>query len=247
MALSYDLAPPRPASLGLIVLETDETLENEARQAVPAEASLHHTRIYSAPTVTPETLAGMEADLPAAARTFPGHVSYDAIAYCCTSGATVIGQDKVAAAIRAAHPQAKTTDPITAVMAALTALGARRIGLLTPYTLDVSAAMQALLQANGFDIAAFGAFEEAEEAKVARISEASTLAAMLEVGGGAVDAVFASCTNLNTFGVIERAENALGKPVISSNSALIWHLSALAGLTAHVPGALRRRAPPPRG
>ncbi len=240
MALSYTLAPPRSASLGLIVLETDETLENEARSAIPPEASLHHTRIYSAPTVTPETLAEMEAKLPDAAATFPGHVTYDAIGYCCTSGATVIGQDKVAAAIRSAHPQAKTTDPITAVMAALTALGARRIGLLTPYTLDVSAAMQALLEANGFEITAFGAFEEAEEAKVARISEASTLAALLDVGAGDnVDAVFASCTNLNTFGVIEQAEKALGKPVVSSNSALIWHLSRLAGLSAAVPGALR--------
>lgn len=240
MALSYTLAPPRVASLGLIVLETDETLENEARRAIPAEASLHHTRIYSAPVVTPETLGQMEADLPHAATTFPDHVTYDAIGYCCTSGATVIGQDKVAAAIRGAHPTAKTTDPITAVMAALTALGAKRIGLLTPYTLDVSAAMQALLEANGFEITAFGAFEEAEEAKVARISEASTLAAMLEVGAGDdVDAVFASCTNLNTFGVIEQAEKVLGKPAISSNSALIWHLARLAGLSADIPGALR--------
>ena len=240
MALTYTLENPRSASLGLIVLETDETLENEARRAIPAEASLHHTRIYSAPTVTPETLAAMEAKLPHTATTFPGHVTYDAIGYCCTSGATVIGQDNVAAAIRSAHPTAKTTDPITAVMAALTALGAKRIGLLTPYTLDVSAAMQTLLEKNGFEITAFGAFEEAEEAKVARISEASTLAAMLEVGASDdVDAVFASCTNLNTFGVIEQAEQALGKPVISSNSALIWHLSRLAGLSATVPGALR--------
>ena len=243
MALPYDLAPPRTASLGLIVLETDETLENEARRAIPAEASLHHTRIYSAPIVTPETLAEMEAKLPHTATTFPGHVTYDAIAYCCTSGATVIGQDKVAAAIHSAHPTARTTDPITAVMAALTALNAKRIGLLTPYTLDVSAAMQALLEANGFEITAFGAFEEAEEAKVARINEASTLAAMLDVGASdAVDAVFASCTNLNTFGVIDAAEQALGKPVISSNSALIWHLCRLAGQNAAIPGALGRLA-----
>ena len=239
MTLSYTLEKPRAASLGLIVLETDETLENEARGAIPSEASLHHTRIYSAPTVTPETLAAMEAKLPEAAATFPGHVKYDAIGYCCTSGATVIGQDKVAAAINSAHPTAKTTDPISAVMAALAAVDARRIGLLTPYTLDVSAAMQTLLEANGFEITAFGAFEEAEEAKVARISEASTLAAMLEVGGGGdVDAVFASCTNLNTFGVIEEAEAALGKPVVSSNSALIWHLCRLAGMQAAVPGRL---------
>ena len=136
-----------------------------------------------------------------------------------------------------------TPSATTAVMAALEALGVHRIGLLTPYTLDVSAAMQSLLEANGFVINAFGAFEEAEEAKVARISDASTLTAMLEVGGASdVDAVFASCTNLNTFSVIDDAEAKLGKPVISSNSALIWHLCALAGLRAMTPGALSKLA-----
>lgn len=240
MALTYDLAPAPAASLGLIVLTTDETLENEARQAIPRAASLHHARIPSAPTVSPETLAEMEANLPAAARSFPPHVAYDAIGYACTSGATVIGQDKVSAAIRGAHPDAKTTDPITAVMAALTALGARRIALLTPYSLEVSGAMKALLEQNGFEIAAFGAFEEPVEAKVARISEASTLAAMKELGAGDVDALFASCTNLRTFGVIEEAEAAIGKPVISSNSALVWHLAQLAGQSAQVPGQLGR-------
>ena len=39
MALPYDLAPPRAASLGLIVLEKDETLENEARSAIPQRLS----------------------------------------------------------------------------------------------------------------------------------------------------------------------------------------------------------------
>ena len=65
MALPYTLDNPRAASLGMIVLETDETLENETRRAIPAAASLHHTRIYSAPVVTPETLAEMAEKLTA--------------------------------------------------------------------------------------------------------------------------------------------------------------------------------------
>jgi maleate isomerase len=39
-----------------------------------------------------------------------------------------------------------------------------------------------------------------------------------------------SCTNLRTAEVIEDAEARLGKPVISSNQALFWHIRKLAGL-----------------
>jgi maleate isomerase len=59
---------------------------------------------------------------------------------------------------------------------------------------------------------------------------------MFKVGTGECDAVFASCTNLRTFGVIESAEAALGKPVISSNSAFAWHLHKLAGITGPIAG-----------
>ena len=39
-----------------------------------------------------------------------------------------------------------------------------------------------------------------------------------------MDATFASCTNLNSFNVLGKAERALGVPCVSSNSALLWHL-----------------------
>ncbi|MEM7268882.1 MAG: Asp/Glu racemase [Pseudomonadota bacterium] len=237
MALPYALSPAPAASLGLIVLEADETLENEARRALPDDVSLHHTRIPSAPEVTPETLAAMKAELPRVAASFPGHVKYDVIGYGCTSGATVIGQDAVASAIQSVHSGVLTTDPISAVMAACDALGARRIGLLTPYEPPVSAAMRDLLEAKGYQIASFASFEQKEEATVARIDEASTLGGMLEVGEKA-EVVFASCTNVRTFNVIEEAERQLGKPVISSNSALIWRMARLARAEAAIPGRL---------
>jgi maleate isomerase len=122
------------------------------------------------------------------------------------------------------------------VIAACQALGVEKLGMLTPYNLDVYSAMQALLEKNGIKITSFGSFEEEEDHKVARISEASTLKGLLEVGAGDCDAVFASCTTLRRFGVIEQAETELGKPVISSNSAFIWHLHKLAGFAGPISG-----------
>lgn len=238
-ALPFTTEDAYRAILGVIVLQTDETLEAELRRAMPADISLLHSRIPSDPEVTPETLARMAAALPEAARLLPSVARPAAIAYACTSGATVIGRDVVAAAIRQHHPKAATTDPISAVIAGLRALGARRIGLLTPYEPPVSARMRALLESEGFEIAAFASFEQTEEAVVARIAEASTLEAIRAMPP--VDAIFASCTNLRTFGIIEAAEAATGVPVISSNSALAWHLLRLAGIgDASGPGRLFR-------
>ena len=39
-----------------------------------------------------------------------------------------------------------------------------------------------------------------------------------------------SCTSLRALQIIPQAEAALGKPVISSNQALAWHMMRLAGL-----------------
>ena len=58
----------------------------------------------------------------------PG-VPLDVVAYGCTSGAMVIGEDRVAERIRAARPDVAVTTPITGALAALQALGAKRIAL----------------------------------------------------------------------------------------------------------------------
>ncbi len=224
-------------AIGVIVLSTDETLEPELQQisATPG-VSLYHSRIPFDINVTPETLARMEAEIPASLDLLPSHTKFNVIGYGCTSGATVIGANRVAEIINESYRDTAVTNPITAAITACRVLDVKRLGLLTPYRADVSAAMQNVFEENGIKISAFGCFEEEADHKVARISESSTLNGMLEVGAGDCDAVFASCTNLRTFGVIEQAEKTLGKPVISSNSAFAWHMYRLAGVTGPITG-----------
>jgi len=222
----------RRATLGLIVLQADETIEPELRTLTGHDGVvLYHSRIPSDPDVTPETLARMEAQIPASTRLLPEGLDFDVIGYGCTSGATIIGAEKVSRAINSVKPGTITTDPLTAVKAALKSLGTRRIGFLTPYVAEVSQAMRENLEASGLEIAAFGSYEQSEEQLVARIAPESVLRSILKVGGSAdCDAIFASCTNLRTLKVLEAAEAALGKPVIASNQALAWHMLRLAGI-----------------
>lgn len=217
------------AAMGLIVLGTDETMEPELNRILPSPGTaIYHARIPSAADVTPATLKQMEADLPTTAALLPDR-PYDVIGYGCTSGATVIGPARVAAQIRTARQVKSVTDPLTAVIAACQALNVRRIGFVTPYVPDVSAAMRAALEAAGLTIANFTSYEQITEKTVARISQASTLTAMKAVAPG-VDAIFAACTNLRTFSVLAEAEAQTGLPVLSSNLALGWHMATLAGV-----------------
>jgi maleate isomerase len=234
MELSFetDAGLAHKAALGLIVLQVDETIENEFRPLFDLDGvTLNHTRIVSAPDVTPENLMQMKAQLTGTAALLPGNRALDVIGYACTSASTVIGSDAVEVAVQKAHPAAKVTNPAAAALAAFAHLNVKRIAIVSPYIPSVSDALVSLFEEGGFSAVNVGSFGQSEEAVVARISPASVEAAICAVGNDPdVEAVFASCTNLRTFPVLEAGEAKLGKPVISSNSALAWHMMRLAGL-----------------
>ena len=238
LPFTLDKGAASKVALGLIVLETDETIEAEFRTVFNRPGiGLFHSRIPVAQEITPETLTKMEADLPAAVSLLPSAFPMDVVGYACTSGATVIGADNISGIVSRTFPNAKTTDPITAIMAALRHLGKRKIGLVTPYVEDVSAAMIDLLHSNGFEVVNFGSFEQKDDPTVARISPDSIYDAVCDIGAADdVDVVLISCTNLRTFDVIERAETSLGKPVVSSNQALAWHMAELSALEDPIMG-----------
>jgi maleate isomerase len=56
------------------------------------------------------------------------------------------------------------------------------------------------------------------------------------LGQGDVDAVFISCTALRCSSVIQRIEDDIGKPVVTSNQALAWHCMRLGGYLKPVAG-----------
>ena len=143
----------------------------------------------------------------------------------------------VAEIIGGVHPGVPSTNPLTAAKAALKALGVERLGLVTPYSPDVTTAMQAKFDEAGVAVTLVGSFYEESDAVVGRIDPASILKAAISVGEAAdVDGVFVSCTSLRAAGIIGKAETALGKPVTASNHALAWHLLRLAGVRDDVPG-----------
>lgn len=225
------------ARIGLIVLETDQTIESELRQLRLAGVDWYHSRIPNEAEVTPATLSAMRERIPVAAGLLPSEFGFDAIGFACTSAATLIGETKVTEEIQGVHPSVACTNPISAAVAAFTALGARRIAVVTPYSAEVTAPVVDQFAQAGLAVSAVGSFLESSDLVVARITEASVGAAVTRIATvDECDAVFVSCTSLRTFGIVGRLEKELGKPVVSSNLAIIWHLLRLAGVDDAVEG-----------
>ena len=91
----YTLTGPigTKATLGLIVLQVDETIEQDFRRLFRDPAiALYVSRIPSGADLTPETIATMKTTLPDAAALLPPAASFDVVGYACTSGTTLIGQ-----------------------------------------------------------------------------------------------------------------------------------------------------------
>lgn len=237
----YNLTPEHPPQLGLIALQSDETIERDFHQMLPPGIELMVTRVPSGEDVTAETLQKMEASLTGAAALFPRAANMSAVAYGCTSGTAQIGQARVAEMVNAGVATPAVTEPVSALIAACARLGITRLALLSPYLKDVSDRLCAVLLDAGIETVAFGSFNEASEAKVVRIDAASILAAGEHVARMAdCQALFLSCTNLRTLDVIEALETKINLPVLSSNQVLAWHLFGLVGHRngASAPGQL---------
>ena len=219
------------ATFGLVVLQTDETIEHDFRRLLPVDdVALYASRVPSGLDVSRETLGEMEKTIPEAVALFPPWLEFDCIGYGCTSGTSVIGPARVGELVRGKADTRAVTEPVSALVAACTHLGLSRLAFLSPYVEDVSATLRGVLGEQGVETPVFGSFNEAVEEKVARLSGNSIIDAAADIGASdAADAVFLSCTNLRTLDVIGPLEDRLNKPVLSSNQVLAWHMMHMAG------------------
>ena len=116
-------------------------------------------------------------------------------------------------------------------------MAVRQLALVTPYPPEVTLAMRDNLKKAGFDATIVASFNQSDDFTVARISQQSVLDAILKAGNSDLcDGVFVSCTSLRTLDILSHAESVLGKPVVSSNQALAWHMMRLSGINHQLDG-----------
>ena len=239
---SLDAGIAARAAIGLLVLATDQTMEHEFRHLIRLPGvAVYAARLFNDADITPETLRAMgDRITPATALILPD-MRLDVVAFGCTSASMALGEEEVFRQIRRARPEVRCTTPVTAAFAAFKALGARRIGVLTPYAPEVNAVVRHYLDAHGAEVAAFATFDKRDDREAARISVEFDRRRDRHDGRAVPDWTRCSCRAPACAwrSSVAAIEAEIGIPVTSSDHALAWHCLRLAGVDDTVPHAGR--------
>ncbi len=236
-------AGPGQYRIGLITLSNDYASERDFINAKPCDdVALFVTRVENTLDCTVETLPLMAPHIAKAAELIIPDGRLDVMAYACTSGTVVMGYEKICSLIRAARPDIPVVTPITASLAALDRFKAKKLAVLTPYTDDVNSAIATHLEKHGKTICGFTSFRIEDNEVMAALPPEDILRGAIEADRPEADALFISCTAIRALDVVERIENAIGKPVVTANQAMIWQALRLSGCDQPVEsyGALLR-------
>ena len=130
-------------------------------------------------------------------------------------------------------PATATSD---ALLAAFKALRAKRIVLITPYIEEVNLREVEYLKHFGFEVLSQVGLGLLEGTSMAAVPPAKWLELARSYRDDSTDIYFLSCTAINVSSIIDTLEAELGRPVVTSNQAMLWHCLRLLGRTEPVHG-----------
>lgn len=229
------------ARIGVLVPAGNPTVEPELYRMAPASVTLHFARLDS-PEGTPGALAGMEhrllayldslpTVLPTLAAVRPAVVI---LAHTSVSYATGFAEEPALIERMTKLAGCPAITASRAILAAFAHLGARRIALATPYSEAVEALGAKYWRAGGLEVVAHRRLEGVTN--IYEESEARAYALGRAIDMREADALLISGTGLPTAGIVQRLEDELGKPVVTGQTAALWHALRTAGIDTRIPG-----------
>jgi maleate isomerase len=229
------------ARLGFMVPPGNPTIEPEMIALVPEGVSVHFHRMDAGGGVpgaldnqdqrTRAMIDSLDAGLPLLAAVKPDIIT---IAHTATSYYLGRERENDLLARLGAASGVPVVSAFGAVAAALERLGVRRVAYGAPYSAETTAQGRAHLEAHGFMVV------QAENlAGVTNIyDETAERAYRLarSIDSEEAEAVFLTGTGMPTISVLDMLEVDLGKPAISSASAMMWHALRRVGVRQKIAG-----------
>ncbi|HWP57920.1 MAG TPA: hypothetical protein VNL14_08545 [Candidatus Acidoferrales bacterium] len=154
-----------------------------------------------------------------------------------TSAPLAILNPELESAVRHATGVAVTTAPSAAV-AALKAIGAKKLIVLTPFDVKMNAMLKDFLAQAGFTVLACPPHKDptlGSGPKTGPEEIFATVQKSVREAPGA-DAIYFQGAPFNPLPIIERIERELKLPVVASNPAMMWHVLSLLGYKCSIAG-----------
>jgi maleate isomerase len=120
--------------------------------------------------------------------------------------------------------------------AALNALGAKRIGIVTPFGPDIDAVVKANTEAAGFEVVAIKGTNAPSLPEICETPLDEIKAVFSEIAASDCDVILQVGTALPVVALIEELEHAHGKPIVACNAAVYWQALRSIGITDPIEG-----------
>jgi maleate isomerase len=236
---------------GLLIPATNTTMEAELWRLICANPALEGVGLHTANVMTPrpkfgnaEELAVYQRDFLAGLRLAVQQVQLAEPEYLIMGMSLEHILDGIGPIRAAMDDIAALTDLgwstwQDAAAAALRKVGAKRIGLLTPFEATGNRNAEKMFGDLGFDVAASVGFCCEFALHIAHIPDWAKEKAIIELLATAdnrLDAIVQCGTNMSLSQVSARLEPRIGIPVIGINGALLWHTLRENGFAAPVHG-----------
>lgn len=196
------------------------------------DASFPVAHIYGTDLhAVPELLdLGSPARLAEGARLLARH-DPAAVVWACTSGSFVYGpegaEEQVATLEEATGVPTSSTS--RAYLAALSALGIRKVAVAASYPDGVARLFVDYLASAGVEVVSFSSAGIATAAEVGTLTPAQVTALVTGNDHPEAEALLVPDTAMRTLAVLPDLESGLGKPVLTANQVTIWEGLRLAG------------------
>lgn len=222
--------------VGLLVPSSNTTVEPEFYRALPAGVTLHTARLFLT-QITPDSILRMVEDLETQSRHLAS-ADVDVIVLGATAPSFLkgLGYDReLIGKIEAATGKRATTTS-TALIEAIRHLNVSRVVLGSAYDDRVNAIAKSFLEASGVTVLDAKGLGVVDNLVVGRLGAETAYDLARKVDRADAEAIVLACTNWKTMEVIDRLEQELGKPVVSTTQASIWAALGMIGGIDSVPG-----------
>lgn len=229
------------ARLGVLVPSGIVAIEPEFNLVIPAGVSCHYHRFrFIGGTSTEEVLSRLKKaeDYVADAAELISHARPSVVAMTGTGVSFIEGygyDQKLIKKIMDRIGNIPTTTTSTSVITALKKMGVKRVSMAMPYLEAVSRTAVKFVEDNGIQVLDAKWLNKAGF-DIAELPPEKLYHLALEVDKPESEAVFISCVALHTFTFIQKLENDLQKPVITSNQATIWNMLRMAKVNDKIEG-----------